>query len=247
MNKWIISLAMLVGGCLNSAAQTITLPTKKQKTPVVTTTEKPEKSGKVSKGVESGIPVLPTTKKTETATEVPVTEQPKAGEVPQTVPVLPTTTTKPTTTEETAEKAPAEKIVVKRRQAPRGKTIKRHPKIDDNEIYESAEHIPTYPGGVSALMDFIQSNMQYPEQAKADNAEGMVQVSFVVEKDGTASDFEVVDEHHPALEAEAVRVMQMMPKWNPATQDGVKVRVEYTVPVKFTLSKDTTVATDSIN
>jgi outer membrane biosynthesis protein TonB len=73
----------------------------------------------------------------------------------------------------------------------------------------------------------------------------LVQVSFVVEKDGSTSEFEVLDEHHPSLEAEAVRVMKMMPKWNPGTQDGVKVRVEYTVPVKFALPQEE--VNDSIN
>ena len=234
MNKWILSLVMLVGFSLGSTAQTITLPTKKKTTSPVTTTEKPQTVEKVVKNTDGGVPVLPTTRKTEANTETPVVELPKENDVPQTLPSLPTTT-KTVETEEKTDKSPEAKMMVKRRQAPRGKAIKRRPKADDNEIYESAEHMPTYPGGVEALMSFIQSNLHYPEEAKADNAEGMVQVSFVVEKDGSTSEFEVLDEHHPALEAEAVRVLQQMPKWNPATQHGVKVRVEYVVPVKFTL------------
>ncbi len=85
-------------------------------------------------------------------------------------------------------------------------------------------------------MNFINENLQYPEEALNDSVQGIVQVSFIVEKDGSTTDFEVIDEHHPALEAEAVRVLQQMPKWKPATQNGVKVRVEYVVPVKFTMS-----------
>ncbi|MBQ9498723.1 MAG: energy transducer TonB, partial [Bacteroidaceae bacterium] len=144
--------------------------------------------------------------------------------------VLPTL---PTTTMKAEEKKEVAKVIVKRRVAPRAKPIKRKPAVEDNEIYESAEHMPTYPGGVSALMEFIKTNLQYPEDALAEQASGIIQVSFVVEKDGSTKEFEVIDEHHPSLEAEAVRVLQQMPKWTPATQDGVKVRVEYTVPVKF--------------
>jgi protein TonB len=125
--------------------------------------------------------------------------------------------------------------VVKRQTAPRAKPIVKRPKPEDNEIYESAEHMPTYPGGAAELVKFIGEKMQYPQEALADSVQGIVQVSFIVEKDGSTTEFEVLDEHHPALEAEAVRVLQQMPKWKPATQNGVKVRVEYVVPVKFSL------------
>lgn len=124
-------------------------------------------------------------------------------------------------------------VVVKRKTAPRAKPIVRRPKKEDNEIYESAEHMPTYPGGPAELMKYIEDHLRYPQEAINDSVQGIVQVSFVVEKDGSTTDFEVIDEHHPALEVEAVRVLQSMPKWKPATQNGVKVRVEYTVPVKF--------------
>ncbi len=238
MKKWMLTSVMFMGVLLTSEAQTITLPTTKRTTPDVTTTEKPQKQKKVVKDLDAGIPILPTTRKAEVNSEPPVAETPKTEAVPQTLPILPTTTTKSEVADASAENKATAKVVVKRRLAPRAKAVKRHPKVDDNEIYESAEHIPTYPGGVAALMEFIQANAQYPEDAIAAKAQGMVQVSFVVEKDGTPSEFEVIDEHHPSLEAEAVRVMQLMPKWNPGTQDGVKVRVEYTVPVKFILPKD---------
>ena len=126
-------------------------------------------------------------------------------------------------------------VVVKRKTAPRAKPVVSRPKKEDNEIYESAEHMPTYPGGPAELMKYIDDNLRYPQEALNDSVQGIVQVSFIVEKDGSTTDFEVIDEHHPALEVEAVRVLQNMPKWKPATQNGVKVRVEYTVPVKFRL------------
>lgn len=244
MKKWIIASAMLIGVALNGEAQTITLPTTKRAT-TVTTPEKPKRQKKEKKNVETGIPTLPTTRKTDVTITTSSEENRKTGEVPQVLPTLPTTTSKPDVAKATDEKKEIVRVAAKRRQAPRAKAIVRNPKADDNEIYESAEHIPTYPGGVAALMEFIKSNLQYPEDAIAEKAEGLVQVSFVVEKDGSTSEFEVLDEHHPSLEAEAVRVMKMMPKWNPGTQDGVKVRVEYTVPVKFTLPQEE--VNDSIN
>ena len=144
-----------------------------------------------------------------------------------------------TTPEQVAPKRDGNTITlpttVRRKTAPRAKPIVERPKVQDNEIYESAEHMPTYPGGAIELKKFIDEHLQYPEAALADSAQDIVQVSFIVEKDGSTKDFEVIDEHHPALEAEAVRVLQNMPKWKPATQNGVKVRVEYVVPVKFTL------------
>ena len=88
---------------------------------------------------------------------------------------------------------------------------------------------------IERIKKYIDEHLRYPEAALADSVQDIVQVSFIVEKDGSTKDFEVIDEHHPALEAEAVRVLQQMPKWKPATQNGVKVRVEYVVPVKFTL------------
>ncbi len=227
MKKLFLTTAMLLGVYLNGEAQTITLPTTKR----TKTTEKAVKQNKSENSVKSSIPTLPTIKKanvTETANSV---VDSISNETPQTVPAIESETI-------LAEKKDTVKTVVKRRKASRAKAIKRNPKVDDNEIYESAEHIPTYPGGAAALMEFIQNNLQYPEKAKSDKAEGIIQVSFVVEKDGSTSEFEVLDEHHPSLEAEAVRVLKMMPKWNPGTQDGVKIRVEYTVPVKFVLPEE---------
>jgi len=198
-------------------AQTLTLPTKKtDKT--VETNAKTEKEAPViqQQKTQDGTLKLPTVKKTETSEatqEVPVVTVPSDQTVAA-IPVMP---------------------IVKHQTAPRAKPIVKRPKPEDNEIYESAEHMPTYPGGAAELVKFIGEKLQYPQEALADSAQGIVQVSFVVEKDGSTTEFEVLDEHHPALETEAVRVLQQMPKWKPATQKGTKVRVEYVVPVKFAL------------
>ena len=166
---------------------------------------------------QNGTLALPTVAREKTLETTDVTTAAKTPEMINGVPQLP--------------------VIVHRQEAPRAKSvIPKKPKVEDNEIYESAEHMPTYPGGAVELMNFINENLQYPEEALNDSVQGIVQVSFIVEKDGSTTDFEVIDEHHPALEAEAVRVLQQMPKWKPATQNGVKVRVEYVVPVKFTMS-----------
>lgn len=264
MKKWMIVCLMAWIGTAAMQAQ-IVLPTKKKattETPTESTVKKEKK--KKGKAADSALPTLPTSKrssKSDTQTPasstvkttstahpgvlptLPTTAKPVSTETtaekphPGVLPTLPTTTAKPV--EEGAEKKEVAKVIVKRRVAPRAKPIKRKPAVEDNEIYESAEHMPTYPGGVSALMEFIKSNLQYPAEALSERVGGLIQVSFVVEKDGSTTEFEVIDEHHPALEAEAVRVLQQMPKWNPATQDGVKVRVEYTVPVRFVVPEET--------
>ena len=271
MKKWMIVCLMAWMGSATMQAQ-IVLPTKKKattETPTESTVKKEKK--KKGKDVGSSLPTLPTSKRksdsdsqtpasstvktTPTAhpgvlPTLPTTAKPVSTETTAekphhgVLPTLPTTTAKPV--EATTEKKEVARVTVKRRVAPRAKPIKPKPAVEDNEIYESAEHMPTYPGGVSALMEFIKSNMQYPEDALAERAEGIVQVSFVVEKDGSTTEFEVLDEHHPALEAEAVRILQQMPKWTPATQDGVKVRVEYTVPVKF-IAPEQTKEDDNVN
>lgn len=202
---------------INMQAQTLTLPTKKtDKT--VDTNVKTEKEAPVIQQQKTldGSLKLPTVKKTETTggtQEAPIVTTPSDQTVAG-IPVMP---------------------IVKRQTAPRAKPIVKRPKPENNEIYESAEHMPTYPGGAGELVKFIGEKMQYPQEALADSAQGIVQVSFIVEKNGSTTEYEVLDEHHPALEAEAVRVLQQMPKWKPATQNGVKVRVEYVVPVKFSL------------
>ena len=189
-------------------------------------------AGMITAGVQAQTLTLPTKKtaKNQLEQEEQKTEKP--------VLVSPQTSAEQVVTQNNQEGTITLPTVVRRKTAPRAKPIVKRPKVADNEIYESAEHMPTYPGGVVELKKFIDEHLQYPEAALADSAQDIIQVSFIVEKDGTPTDFEVIDEHHPALEAEAVRVLQQMPKWKPATQNGVKVRVEYVVPVKFTLPKN---------
>ena len=103
------------------------------------------------------------------------------------------------------------------------------------EVFMVAEQMPEFPGGMKELLKFLQDNLKYPENAMKNNVQGRVIVQFVVEKDGTPTEFKVLRSVDPDLDAEALRVLQTMPKWKPGMQRGEVVRVKYTVPVSFKL------------
>ena len=103
------------------------------------------------------------------------------------------------------------------------------------EVFMVAEQMPEFPGGMKELLKFLQDNLKYPENAMKNNVQGRVIVQFVVEKDGTLTEFKVARSVDPDLDAEALRVLQIMPKWKPGMQRGKIVRVKFTVPVSFKL------------
>ncbi len=107
---------------------------------------------------------------------------------------------------------------------------------DDSEVYGAVEVFPEYPGGTTAMFEFIQKNLKYPESAKEKGLEGRVFIGFVVEKDGSLSSFQVLRGVCDEIDAEAVRVLKMMPKWKPGMNNGEPVRVQYTMPFKFQLT-----------
>lgn len=92
-----------------------------------------------------------------------------------------------------------------------------------------------FDGGQQALMTWLSQNMQYPKEAVEADAQGRVLVGFIVNRDGSIDDVKVVKSVHPALDAEAVRVVKSMPKWKPGKKDGKTVRVSYTLPMTFKL------------
>ena len=104
-----------------------------------------------------------------------------------------------------------------------------------DEVFMVTEQMPEYPGGMKELFKFLQDNLKYPENAMKNNVQGRVIVQFVVEKDGTPTEFKVARSVDPDLDAEALRVMKTMSKWKPGMQRGEVVRVKYTVPVSFKL------------
>lgn len=95
---------------------------------------------------------------------------------------------------------------------------------------------PQYPGGMEEMYKFMGDEIAYPQQALDNNIQGKVYVRFVVDKDGSLTDIEVINGVHSLLDREAVRVISMMPKWNPGKQHNRAVRVRYTIPINFTIN-----------
>ena len=93
--------------------------------------------------------------------------------------------------------------------------------------------MPEYPGGQAALRKFLMSELKYPAEARAANEVGEVLVGFSVGMDGSISGVRVLKPVSPALNAEAVRVVQMMKYWRPGTRNGKPVRAEMTIPINF--------------
>ena len=103
----------------------------------------------------------------------------------------------------------------------------------DPKVFDTVEQMPEYPGGMQAMIEFLQTNMKYPEDAAKQKVEGRVMVQFVVETDGSVSDVHVAKQVFPSLDAEAIRVVQAMPKWTPGKDKGKVVRVKYNLPIVF--------------
>ena len=104
--------------------------------------------------------------------------------------------------------------------------------------FDVVEEMPEFPGGPQAMMDYLMKNVNYPKTAFDANIQGRVIAQFVVDKEGTIRGAHVVKSVDPALDAEAVRVINSMPKWKPGRQNGKVVNVKYTIPVNFQLQGD---------
>mgnify|MGYP001766068090 CR=1 FL=1 len=109
------------------------------------------------------------------------------------------------------------------------------PDNSDPEILYIAQEMPSFPGGESALFDYLRRNIDYPVQAREAGISGVVYIGFVVEADGSISTVTVQRELAGGCTEEAVRVISQMPKWNPGKQRGKPVRVRLSLPVRFTL------------
>lgn len=105
----------------------------------------------------------------------------------------------------------------------------------EEPIFQMVEQNPSFVGGHDALIQFIKQHLQYPELAKKEAIKGKVLVSFVVEKDGAITNAKVSWALGFGCDEEALRVMQLMPKWKPGKQSGKAVRVKYNLPIQFSL------------
>ncbi|MEE1095805.1 MAG: energy transducer TonB [Paludibacteraceae bacterium] len=107
---------------------------------------------------------------------------------------------------------------------------------EEEVIFVVVESMPEFPGGQQALFKYINENVKYPVIAQENGIQGRVICQFVVNKDGSIVDIEVVRSGgDPSLDKEAVRVVKSMPKWKPGKQRGKPVRVKFTVPINFKL------------
>lgn len=106
----------------------------------------------------------------------------------------------------------------------------------DSKIFTAVEHIPEFPGGVNAFYQFLGDNIRYPAESRKAASQGRVLISFVVEKDGSLTNIHTVHGVDSSIDREAVRVIRLSPKWSPAIQNGLPVRVAYSVPIAFTLA-----------
>ena len=109
------------------------------------------------------------------------------------------------------------------------------PKEEETKVFDVVEQMPSFPGGPSALFEYLSKNIKYPAVAEENGVQGRVIVTFVVERDGSITDVKVVKSVDPSLDKEAQRVVKSMPRWIPGKQNGQAVRVKYTVPVTFRL------------
>lgn len=110
-------------------------------------------------------------------------------------------------------------------------------RVEGDVVLTSVEQMPSFPGGMSGLMDYLKTQVIYPEQAKKENVQGKVIVKFVVSKSGKVTNVQLLRDIGAGCGAEAVRVVKAMPDWKPGLQNGKPVNVYFTLPVSFKLSE----------
>ncbi len=111
-------------------------------------------------------------------------------------------------------------------------------KYKGEDVYVIVEKMPQYPGGGEALQKHIAASVKYPQDARQKGISGRVFVTFIVNKEGDVVQAHVVRGVDPSLDAEALRVMNSIPKWTPGYEKGKAVHVSYTVPINFSLEDD---------
>lgn len=107
---------------------------------------------------------------------------------------------------------------------------------DTSVLYSDVQESPSFPGGLNAFGHYLSQSIRYPQYDRAHNVQGRVIVLFIVEKDGSLSDIRAVRSPDESLAQEAIRVMMASPAWVPGKQNGVAARVQYAVPISFTLA-----------
>ncbi|MBK8565661.1 MAG: TonB family protein [Saprospiraceae bacterium] len=143
-------------------------------------------------------------------------------------PVVPPDTTKSTNTTESPDTSTAEEP------APTPPPQPEAPPIFA-EYNTSQDQVPSFPNGEVAMLRFIYDNIKYPPVAHEKGIEGIVRVSFVIQRNGQITDVKALDSLGGGCTEEAVRIVRKMPNWNPGKIGGRPIRVQQTLPVKFEL------------
>ncbi len=110
--------------------------------------------------------------------------------------------------------------------------------VANKEVFTSVEKLPEYAGGMESFGKYLSKTLRYPKEAQNNGTQGRAIVTFIVEADGSLTDVHAIKDPGMGLGQEAVRVINSSPKWTPGEQNGRKVRVQYTVPVIFTLAEN---------
>lgn len=105
-----------------------------------------------------------------------------------------------------------------------------------DSVYTTVDLLPAFPGGDAALLKLIGDSVRYPEAAKSKGIQGKVIVQFVIDQDGKAGSAKILKGVDPLLDAEALNVIQKLPKFEPGYKDGKAVRVSFMVPIQFRLN-----------
>lgn len=108
----------------------------------------------------------------------------------------------------------------------------------EKEVFVVVEQMPEFPGGITALKEYVRVNLQYPKIALENRIAGQVHVQFNVAEDGSVTDAKVVGGIDPTLDQEALRIVNSMPKWIPGQQRGTPVKVSYVLPINFAYPAD---------
>ena len=107
----------------------------------------------------------------------------------------------------------------------------------NDTVFNIVDEMPVFPGGMEAMMEFVATNIKYPQDAIDENMEGRMMVSFVVEKDGLVSNVKMLRGVCKSIDEEAMRVVRGMPRWKPGMKDGKPARVAYQIPIVFKLGQ----------
>ncbi len=105
----------------------------------------------------------------------------------------------------------------------------------EEPVFGIAEHMPEFPEGQAEMYKWISQVIKYPKECAEESKSGTVRLQFIVEKDGSISQPRILSSSDPRFEAEALRVLSLMPRWKPGRQQGQRVRCRITLPITFRL------------